>query len=125
MGELKLMKGNEALAEAAIRCGADAYFGYPITPQSEAARRGRMSATARSRQTARRSTTSLIMATVLTCGVPGAPTLPSHGGRTCRSSASGLSAATSAAGLYPSPPTAALSPGPILPDIFRLLTRTA
>ena len=28
MGELKLMKGNEALAEAAIRCGADAYFGY-------------------------------------------------------------------------------------------------
>ncbi len=35
MRELKLMKGNEALAEAAIRCGADAYFGYPITPQSE------------------------------------------------------------------------------------------
>lgn len=35
MGELKLMKGNEALAEAAIRYGADAYFGYPITPQSE------------------------------------------------------------------------------------------
>ncbi len=35
MGELKLMKGNEALAEAAIRCGADAYYGYPITPQSE------------------------------------------------------------------------------------------
>lgn len=33
--ELCLMKGNEALAEAAIRCGADAYFGYPITPQSE------------------------------------------------------------------------------------------
>ncbi len=33
--ELKLMKGNEALAEAAIRAGADAYFGYPITPQSE------------------------------------------------------------------------------------------
>jgi len=31
----KLMKGNEALAEAAIRAGADAYFGYPITPQSE------------------------------------------------------------------------------------------
>ncbi len=29
------MKGNEALAEAAIRAGADAYFGYPITPQSE------------------------------------------------------------------------------------------
>lgn len=29
------MKGNEALAIAAIRYGADAYFGYPITPQSE------------------------------------------------------------------------------------------
>ena len=35
MRELKLMKGNEALAEAAIRAGVDAYFGYPITPQSE------------------------------------------------------------------------------------------
>ena len=35
MPELKLMKGNEALAEAIIRAGADAYFGYPITPQSE------------------------------------------------------------------------------------------
>ena len=35
MSEIKLMKGNEALAEAAIRMGADAYFGYPITPQSE------------------------------------------------------------------------------------------
>ncbi len=35
MAELKLMKGNEALAEAAIRVGVDAYFGYPITPQSE------------------------------------------------------------------------------------------
>src|SRR5512135_2918200 len=35
MGELRLMKGNEALAEAAIRAGLDAYFGYPITPQSE------------------------------------------------------------------------------------------
>lgn len=35
MGEIKLMKGNEALAEAAIRCGLQAYFGYPITPQSE------------------------------------------------------------------------------------------
>jgi 2-oxoglutarate ferredoxin oxidoreductase subunit alpha len=35
MSELKLMKGNEALAEAAIRAGADAYFGYPITPQTE------------------------------------------------------------------------------------------
>ena len=28
-------KGNEAIAHAAIRCGADGYFGYPITPQSE------------------------------------------------------------------------------------------
>lgn len=35
MGELKLMKGNEAIAEAAIRAGCDGYFGYPITPQSE------------------------------------------------------------------------------------------
>ena len=35
MKEIKLMKGNEAMAEAAIRAGADAYFGYPITPQSE------------------------------------------------------------------------------------------
>jgi 2-oxoglutarate ferredoxin oxidoreductase subunit alpha len=35
MAELKLMKGNEAFAEAAIRAGVDAYFGYPITPQSE------------------------------------------------------------------------------------------
>lgn len=33
--ETKLMKGNEALAEAAIQAGCDAYFGYPITPQSE------------------------------------------------------------------------------------------
>ena len=33
--EVTLMKGNEAIARAAIRCGADAYFGYPITPQSE------------------------------------------------------------------------------------------
>ncbi len=30
-----LMKGNEALAEAAIRAGLKGYFGYPITPQSE------------------------------------------------------------------------------------------
>ena len=29
------MKGNEAIARAAIRCGVDGYFGYPITPQSE------------------------------------------------------------------------------------------
>jgi len=35
MRELRLMKGNEAIAEAAIRHGVDGYFGYPITPQSE------------------------------------------------------------------------------------------
>ena len=33
--EVLLMKGNEAIARAAIRCGTDGYFGYPITPQSE------------------------------------------------------------------------------------------
>lgn len=33
--EIRLMKGNEAFAHAAIRCGTDGYFGYPITPQSE------------------------------------------------------------------------------------------
>ena len=31
----ELWKGNEAIAEAAIRAGCDCYFGYPITPQSE------------------------------------------------------------------------------------------
>ena len=31
------MKGNEALAEAAIRAGCRCYFGYPITPQTEIA----------------------------------------------------------------------------------------
>jgi 2-oxoglutarate/2-oxoacid ferredoxin oxidoreductase subunit alpha len=35
MTAVKLMKGNDALAEAAIQAGCDAYFGYPITPQSE------------------------------------------------------------------------------------------
>jgi len=35
MGEIRLMKGNEAIAEAIIRAGVDAYYGYPITPQSE------------------------------------------------------------------------------------------
>ena len=34
-GEVKLMKGNEALAHSAILNGSDGYFGYPITPQSE------------------------------------------------------------------------------------------
>ncbi len=33
--EIFLMKGNEAIAHAAVRYGADGYFGYPITPQSE------------------------------------------------------------------------------------------
>lgn len=33
--EVTLMKGNEAIAYAAIRYGVDGYFGYPITPQSE------------------------------------------------------------------------------------------
>lgn len=33
--DVQLLKGNEVLAIAAIRCGADGYFGYPITPQSE------------------------------------------------------------------------------------------
>ena len=33
--DVVLMKGNEAIAHAAIRCGCDGYFGYPITPQSE------------------------------------------------------------------------------------------
>jgi 2-oxoglutarate ferredoxin oxidoreductase subunit alpha len=35
MAKKLLMKGNEALAEAAIRAGLQGYFGYPITPQSE------------------------------------------------------------------------------------------
>ena len=33
--EVTLMKGNEAIAHACIRCGVDGFFGYPITPQSE------------------------------------------------------------------------------------------
>ncbi|EFA43957.1 pyruvate flavodoxin/ferredoxin oxidoreductase, thiamine diP-binding domain protein [Hallella bergensis DSM 17361] len=33
--EVVLMKGNEAVAHAAVRCGCDAFFGYPITPQTE------------------------------------------------------------------------------------------
>ncbi len=32
---VELLKGNVALAEAAIRAGVQAYFGYPITPQTE------------------------------------------------------------------------------------------
>ena len=37
MEEKVLMKGNEAIAEAAIRAGCRHYFGYPITPQTEIA----------------------------------------------------------------------------------------
>lgn len=33
--DIQLMKGNEAIAKAAVRYGCDGYFGYPITPQSE------------------------------------------------------------------------------------------
>jgi len=35
MSEKVLMKGNDAISEAAIRAGCGAYFGYPITPQNE------------------------------------------------------------------------------------------
>lgn len=35
MGKKKLMKGNEAIAEAAVLAGCKTYFGYPITPASE------------------------------------------------------------------------------------------
>ena len=31
----QMMKGNEAIAEAAVQAGCRYYFGYPITPQSE------------------------------------------------------------------------------------------
>ena len=37
MGRKLLMKGNEALAEAANRAGCKLFFGYPITPQTELA----------------------------------------------------------------------------------------
>ena len=37
MGEKVLMKGNEAMAEAAMRAGCKFFFGYPITPQTEVA----------------------------------------------------------------------------------------
>ena len=37
MGEKVLMKGNEALAESALRAGCRFFFGYPITPQTELA----------------------------------------------------------------------------------------
>jgi len=35
MAKKELLKGNEALAEAAVRAGCRYYFGYPITPQNE------------------------------------------------------------------------------------------
>ena len=35
MSKKELLKGNEAIAEAAIRAGVKGYFGYPITPQNE------------------------------------------------------------------------------------------
>ena len=35
MGKKYLMKGNEAIAEAAVQAGCQTYFGYPITPASE------------------------------------------------------------------------------------------
>ena len=35
IGQKVLMKGNEAIGEAAVRAGCQAYFGYPITPQTE------------------------------------------------------------------------------------------
>ena len=37
MAEKVLMKGNEAMAEAAMRAGCRFFFGYPITPQTEVA----------------------------------------------------------------------------------------
>ena len=35
MGERLLLRGNEVIAEAAIRAGCQCYFAYPITPQAE------------------------------------------------------------------------------------------
>ncbi|MBO6084341.1 MAG: 3-methyl-2-oxobutanoate dehydrogenase subunit beta, partial [Candidatus Methanomethylophilaceae archaeon] len=37
MAERVLMKGNEAIAQAAISAGCRHFFGYPITPQTEVA----------------------------------------------------------------------------------------
>ena len=37
MGEKVLIKGNEAIGEAALRAGCQCFFGYPITPQTEVA----------------------------------------------------------------------------------------
>ena len=46
MAEVKLMKGNEVIAETAIRCGCDGYFGYPITYAAQAMGRNRNGGTA-------------------------------------------------------------------------------
>ncbi len=35
MNQKELLKGNIAIAKAALKCGCSCYFGYPITPQSE------------------------------------------------------------------------------------------
>ena len=35
MGQKMLMKGNEAIAEAAVQAGCRFFFGYPITPQNQ------------------------------------------------------------------------------------------
>ena len=35
MNEKTLLKGNIAIATAALNCGCSCYFGYPITPQTE------------------------------------------------------------------------------------------
>jgi len=35
MGDRLLLRGNEVIAEAAIRAGCQCYFAYPITPQAE------------------------------------------------------------------------------------------
>ena len=37
MGEKVLMKGTEAIGEAAVKAGCKCFFGYPITPQTEVA----------------------------------------------------------------------------------------
>ena len=55
-----LMKGNEALAEAAIRAGCKCYFGYPITPQTEIAAYMRYSECAKGRSGLRRHTAGAV-----------------------------------------------------------------
>ena len=56
MAEKVLMKGNEALAESALRAGCRFFFGYPITPQTElAAYRAQVNARARENYAKRRA----------------------------------------------------------------------